>query len=182
PATEAVFHVTRGPASLPSFIHDVAWTFAQWVNEQTYDYAATGSAEFPMLSPAGGKEPLRADAARFPPGSDPEVYQASSFAIPAVYLNDWPDRYIHTTLDTAANIDPTKLGRVAFIGAATGVALANDPRIGTAAETPAPMRAPGPAAGGDGKRVFRRNPEPRGPLSVFGYDWFDDHAKQSSLP
>jgi len=182
PQTQAVFHVTRGPASLPSFIHDVAWGFAQWVNDQSYAFAATGNAQFPMLAPSGGKAPLRAEDSPFSLGSDHEVYQDSSFAIPAVYLNDWPDRYIHTTLDTAANIDPTKLGRVAFIGAATGVALANDPRIGTAAATPAPMRAPGPAASGDGKRVFRRNPEPRGPLSVFGYDWFEDHAKQLGLP
>jgi hypothetical protein len=99
-----------------------------------------------------------------------------------VYLNDWPDRYIHTTLDTAANIDPTKLGRVAFIGAATGVALANDPRTGTAAAKPAPALAPGPASSGYGKRIFRRKPEPKGPLTVFGYDWFADHAKQLGLP
>ena len=31
--TKAVFHVTRGPMSLPSFVHDVAWAFADWVNE-----------------------------------------------------------------------------------------------------------------------------------------------------
>jgi len=29
PATKAVFHVTHGPMSLPSFVHDVAWAFAE---------------------------------------------------------------------------------------------------------------------------------------------------------
>ena len=29
PETKAVFHVTRGPMSLPSFVHDVAWAFAE---------------------------------------------------------------------------------------------------------------------------------------------------------
>jgi Predicted aminopeptidases len=29
--TRAVFHVTRGPLSLPSFVHDVAWAFADWL-------------------------------------------------------------------------------------------------------------------------------------------------------
>ena len=58
-------------------------------------------------------------------GSDHDVYQDSSFGIPAIYLNDWPDRYIHTNFDTAANIDPTKLKRAAFIGAASGYFLAN---------------------------------------------------------
>ncbi len=33
PETKAVFHVTRGPMSLPSFVHDVAWAFAEWLNE-----------------------------------------------------------------------------------------------------------------------------------------------------
>jgi hypothetical protein len=58
-------------------------------------------------------------------GSDHDVYQDSSFKIPAIYLNDWPDRYIHTNFDTAANIDPTKLKRAAFIGAASGYYLAS---------------------------------------------------------
>jgi hypothetical protein len=181
PATQAVFHVSRGPASLPSFVHDVAWSFASRVNEQSYQFAATGASDFPMLAPGGGKEPLRADYSPFSEGSDHEVYQDSSFRIPAVYLNDWPDRYIHTTLDSAANIDATKLGRVAFIGAATGYALANDPRIGTPAATPVPTVAPGPASVGEGKRVYKRKPKPRGPMAVFGYDYFDDHVKKTGV-
>src|SRR5215467_1085434 len=42
PETKAVFHVTRGPMSLPSFVHDVAWAFGEWVNEESYQFAATG--------------------------------------------------------------------------------------------------------------------------------------------
>src|SRR6266403_5027920 len=72
----------------------------------------------------GGKEPLRAEYSAYTMGSDHDVYQDSSFGIPAIYLNDWPDRYIHTNFDTAANIDPTKLKRAAFIGAASGYFLA----------------------------------------------------------
>ena len=51
PVTKAVFHVTRGPSSLPSFVHDVAWAFADFVNAQSYQYAATGSAELPLVAP-----------------------------------------------------------------------------------------------------------------------------------
>ena len=104
PETKAVFHITRGPMSLPSFVHDVAWAFAEWVNEESYKFAATGKAEYPMVAPEGGKEPLRAEYSAFTMGSDHDVYQDSSFGIPAIYLNDWPDRYIHTNLDTAANM------------------------------------------------------------------------------
>ena len=125
PETKAVFHVTRGPMSLPSFVQDVAWAFADWVNEESYEYAATGKAAYPLVSPEGGKEPLRAEYSAYSMGSDHDVYQDSSFGIPAIYLNDWPDRYIHTNLDTAANIDPTKLKRAGFIGAASGYFVAD---------------------------------------------------------
>lgn len=124
PVTKAVFHVTRGPMSLPSFVHDVAWAFAEFVNEQSYKFVATGSAEYPLVAPEGGKEPLRAEFSPYSMGSDHDVYQDSSFKIPAIYLNDWPDRYIHTNFDSAANIDTTKLKRAAFIGAASGYFLA----------------------------------------------------------
>ena len=125
PETRAVFHVTRGPASLPSFVHDLAAAGAVWLNEQSMTYAATGSAAFPLLSPRGGKEPLRAEPTGLTLGSDHEVYNDSSFGIPAIYFNDWPDRFIHTDRDLPANLDSTKLGRVAFLAAATGWALAN---------------------------------------------------------
>jgi len=124
PETKAVFHVTRGPMSLPSFAHDVAWAFAEFVNEESYKLAATGKADYPFVAPEGGKESLRAEYSPYTMGSDHDVYQDSSFGIPAIYLNDWPDRYIHTNFDSAANIDPTKLKRAAFIGAASGYFLA----------------------------------------------------------
>jgi len=129
PETKAVFHVTRGPMSLPSFVQDVAWAFAEWVNEETYAYAATGKADFPLVEAEGGKEPLRAEYSAYTMGSDHDVYQDSSFGIPAIYLNDWPDRFIHTNLDTPANIDATKLKRVGLIGAASGYFLAKTVRV-----------------------------------------------------
>jgi hypothetical protein len=125
PETKAIFHVTRGPASLPSFVNDIAEHFGQFVNEQSAAFAKGTNVPFPMFAPEGGKEPLQAEMAEFSMGSDHEVYADSSFGIPAIYLNDWPDRYIHTNFDTPANIDATKLKRAAFIGAASGYFLAN---------------------------------------------------------
>jgi hypothetical protein len=212
--TKSVFHVTRGPQSLPSFVHDVAWAFAAWVNQESYEFAASGAAQYPLIAPKGGKEPLRAMYSAFTMGSDHDVYQDSSFRIPAIYLNDWPDRFIHTNLDTAANIDPTKLKRAAFIGAASGYFLAGySPRDVAAAEgaitagqllraatalerhqaaapvaayeqgvratlqefmSGKPSRKPRQAS--DGDIVYLRHAEPRGPLTVFGYDYFEAHA------
>jgi hypothetical protein len=124
PETKAIFHVTRGPASQPSFVYDVADTFGEFVNEQSEALAGTGSARFPITAPDGGKEPLRAEMVPMTLGSDHQVYSDSSFGIPAVYMNDWPDRYIHTNFDVAANIDSTKLARAGFIAAASGYVLA----------------------------------------------------------
>jgi hypothetical protein len=243
PETKAIFHVTRGPLSLPSFIHDVAEAFTEFVNEQTERFASTGVAEYPLVAPEGTKEPLRAEFSSFSMGSDHDVYQEGSFRIPAIYFNDWPDRYIHTNFDSAANIDPTKLKRAAFIGAASGYFLAQLSAQGDAevrrlipiaamrrqafflqrslaleelekenvlassleyfsaarnslhsflGQPPAMKpsipcflgpwgRSLRPAASGDGLLVYSRNPQPKGPLAVFGYDYFEDHAGQAGI-
>ena len=125
PETKAIFHVTRGPASMPSFVNDVAEHFGQFLNDQSAQFASGENVPFPMFAPEGGKEPLHAAMAEFSMGSDHQVYTDSSFGIPAIYLNDWPDRYIHTNFDTPANVDPTKLKRAAFIGGASAYFLAN---------------------------------------------------------
>lgn len=122
--TKAVFHVTRSPASLPTFVNDVAGALADFVNAETGAFTATGEAEFPLVDPAGGKEPLRAERVDFTPGSDHQVWTEGSFRVPAIYLNDWPDRYIHTHGDAVGNLDATKLLRAAFLGAAGGYYLA----------------------------------------------------------
>ena len=125
PETKAIFHVTRGPASQPSFINDVAEEIGAFVNAQTERFAMTGSADWPLIEKAGGKEQL---GARFVPmtlGSDHQIFAESSFGIPVIYLNDWPDRYIHTSHDVVANLDSTKLKRSAFVAAASGWILAN---------------------------------------------------------
>jgi len=244
PETKAVFHVTRGPMSLPSFVHDVAWAFAEWVNEESYQFAATGKADYPMMAPEGGKEPLRAEYSAYTMGSDHDVYQDSSFGIPAIYLNDWPDRYIHTNFDTAANIDPTKLKRAAFIGAASGYFLAKmdawdgvhaddevqrhwpwmmilyekrlesgdsgdpmtkafaqwedcarasilafDPAVSAiqdmriprcdSARRPPTVKQEQLEAGASLK--FVRTTKTKGPLAVFGYDYFAEHAKAAGV-
>jgi len=128
--TKTIFHVTRGPASLPSFAYDVAATIGAFVDEQSSQYAMTGVAQWPLVAPEGGREALRGAMVPLTLGSDHEVYSSSSWGIPAIYLNDWPDRFIHTNADTPSKIDPTKLKRAAFIAAASGLVLANTTAAG----------------------------------------------------
>jgi hypothetical protein len=242
--TKAVFHVTRGPASLPSFVHDVAAVFLDFVNRQSAAHAGGERVEFPFVAPSGGKEALLGRAVDFTMGSDHQVYSEGSWRIPTVYLNDWPDRYIHTHKDLPANIDATKLLRSSFIAAATGWTLATladrealwpvlrsaslvrtagllqrveriedaeqrdrerrfhlwqeeavlasverfvashrswqrqaDAHLrllaGLLGDIPMPLRASGPAS-----VVYRRAPHPKGPMTVFGYDYLSAHLSQ----
>lgn len=85
----------------------------------------TGSAKWPLVAPEGGREALRAAFVPLTLGSDHQVYSDSSWGIPSIYLNDWPDRFIHTNADTPSKIDSTKLKRAGFIAAASGLVLAN---------------------------------------------------------
>ncbi|HVG25245.1 MAG TPA: DUF4910 domain-containing protein [Thermoanaerobaculia bacterium] len=202
--TKAIFHVTRGPASAPSFVYDVADAVGTFANEQTEAFAKTGVAKYPLVASDGGKDPLRAELAPFSEGSDHEVYTDSSFGIPSIYLNDWPDRYIHTNRDVPANIDSTKLGRAAFIAAASGYVLA---RL-TSADAPAIRAMMDPFALERRARAMRRKtlafndwyergmqesvtrffrgPAPvqrgvRGPMGAFGYDYFAAHYKGAAV-
>ncbi len=246
PETKAVFRVTRSPASLPTFVNDVAEAVAGFVNEQTLAYASGAAATYPLVAAGGGKEALLAYTDEFSAGSDHTVLTEGSFRIPAVYLNDWPDRYIHTDRDLPANIDPTKLERAGFIGASTGWYLANldgadtDDLLGVvnqqrlvraarmlgraatldsgeaavlqrfhwayereladsigrfATLTPAQRSATArqiaelsrlygdggvaPESRGAAASVYTRNEQPKGPMSVFGYDYLVDHLGKS---
>ncbi len=125
PVTKAVFRISGGPISVPSFIADVGHEIGHFMNEQTEAFASGETVDFPLNAPEGGKEPMLALMEGLDMGSDHDVFFEGSWSIPGLYLHDWPDRYIHTNYDLAANIDPTKLKRAAFIGAVSAWFLAN---------------------------------------------------------
>jgi hypothetical protein len=125
PVTKSVYRISGGPMSVPSFISDLAHEVGAFVNDQTLRFADGEDVAFPLAAPEGGKEPLLAQMEGISMGSDHDVFFEGTWGIPGLYLHEWPDRYIHTNFDLAANIDPTKLKRSAFIGAASAWFLAN---------------------------------------------------------
>lgn len=125
PVTKSVFRISGGPISVPSFISDLGHEVGHFVNEQTEGFASGDTVLFPLNAPEGGKEPLLALMEGLDMGSDHDVFFEGTWVKPGLYLHDWPDRYIHTNYDLAANIDPTKLKRAAFIGAVNAWFLAN---------------------------------------------------------
>jgi hypothetical protein len=86
-----------------------------------------------MTEPGGEKDALRAVIGGFSEGSDHQVWTEGSWRVATLYVNDWPDRYIHTDRDLPANIDPTKVKRAMFIAAASAWYLAN---VAKGGETP----------------------------------------------
>ncbi|MEW6733266.1 MAG: DUF4910 domain-containing protein [Acidobacteriota bacterium] len=122
--TKAILHLTRTPASLPSYVNDVAAVFGEYVIQGSRRAAMEGDFSDALIASEGTKEILVAEPTSFTMGSDHEIFQEGSFRIPTIYLNDWPDVFIHTNNDSPANMDATKLQRVAVIGAAAGYFLA----------------------------------------------------------
>jgi aminopeptidase YwaD len=125
PVTKSVFRISGGPVSVPSFIADLGHEVGHFVNEQTLGFTSGDNVAFPLNAAEGGKEPALTQMEGLDMGSDHDVFFEGTWAIPGLYLHDWPDRYIHTNYDLAANIDPTKLKRAAFIGAVSAWFLAN---------------------------------------------------------
>jgi len=233
--TKSILQVEGSPPSLPSFVDDVAFAIARWVNGQSLEFADTGQAEWPLLDSEGTKRPLQAEVGGFSGGSDHVVWTEGSWRIPVISIADWPDRYIHTQRDVPENLDATKLKRAIFIAAAAGWVLANVdqeqvPSLERAMQTEmleqraamlrridaivpenarlvaaqrdmaelkeaasltrfglrptGPQREPGalttPATGPEAL-IYRRKPQPKGPMDGFGYSWLNDHLQQAGL-
>lgn len=131
--TGSILRVHGSPPSLPSFVSDVGFAFADYVNAQSLAFASTGAAHMPLVDQQGSRDALQAEIGGFNMGSDHQVWAEGSYRVPVIYLADWPDRYIHTQRDVPDNLDPTKMRRAIFIAAASGYYLASfDP--GDAAE------------------------------------------------
>src|SRR6185436_16489548 len=92
--------------------------------------AGDGDMARAIRSNGGSKDAFWADITPYESGSDHWIYQEGGFRIPAIYLRDHPDIFIHTTGDVADNIEPTKIKRSAFIAAASGYYLATMPDRG----------------------------------------------------
>jgi hypothetical protein len=123
--TRGTLHVSRSAESLPHVVNDVAETFLNEVLSASARHAENGGDSrrgFVWLP--GSREALLADLRGIELGSDHQVFQDASFAVPMVYFHDWPDVTIHTNKDLPENLDATKLGRVAYMAAGIAWTLA----------------------------------------------------------
>jgi aminopeptidase YwaD len=123
--TRGTLHVSRSAETLPHVVNEIADAFVQEVLAASSKYAEHGGdAASAFVWPPGSREALLADVRAVELGSDHQVFQDSSFAVPMVYFHDWPDVTIHTNKDLPENLDATKLGRVAYMAAGIAWTLA----------------------------------------------------------
>jgi aminopeptidase YwaD len=126
---KSVLHVTQTPWSLPTFVTDIGAAFAETIRDAATVYTGDGSHEEAAVvenrdGAPGTRNAFFVDETPYAEGSDHDDYDSSTIAVPSLYLRDWPDIYIHTDHDTLLQIDPTKLRRVALLGAASGYSFA----------------------------------------------------------
>jgi hypothetical protein len=135
--TKGTFHLSRSAESLPHVVNEIAEAWFEDVVRVSARYAERGLDPYSgLVWPPGSREPFLGDVRALEMGSDHEVFEEASFGVPMVYFHDWPDVTIHTNKDQPENLDATKLGRVAYLGAGIAWTLAALPD----AEAPALAR------------------------------------------
>lgn len=118
-------HVSRSAETLPHVVSDIARAWLDEVLTASARFAENaGDARAGFVFAPGSREALVADMRGIDMGSDHQVFEEASFGVPMVYFHDWPDVYVHTNKDQPENLDATKLGRVAYIGAGIAWTLA----------------------------------------------------------
>jgi len=119
------FSLITTPWSLPSYLNDAVASFVEWVGKTQRDSLAEWGSVMAIVSPTGTRDPFYTAIDRFASGSDHIVFVDGSVRVPAVFFIAWPDMWYHTAMDTPDKSDSTQLKRVAFLGAAAGLFLAN---------------------------------------------------------
>jgi hypothetical protein len=123
--TKGTFHLSRSAESLPHAVNDIARAWFDDVVRASTRFAERGGDPYAgLVWPPGSREVFLGDIRPLEMGSDHEVFEEASFHVPMVYFHDWPDVTIHTNKDQPENLDPTKLGRVAYLGAGIAWTLA----------------------------------------------------------
>ena len=123
--TRGTFHVSRAAESRPHVVSEIARAWLDDTVDASRRYAERGGdPRAGLVWRPGSREPLLADLRALEMGSDHEVFEEASFGVPMAYFHDWPDVTIHTNKDQPENLDATKLGRVAYMGAGIAWTLA----------------------------------------------------------
>lgn len=118
-------HLYRTPASLPTFVSDVAQQFIEYVGETNREKVHNRGIAYaftrPITDPSGTQDPFYYHVEKFYGSSDHVVWGQAG--VPFVFFNHWPDAVYHTSADRPWGLDATQLKRTAFLGVAIAAVL-----------------------------------------------------------
>jgi hypothetical protein len=108
----SVLQLYRTPFSLPTTLNNVV-RYWQRIEAKEKDERREG----------GMVAPLPYQYSRYSAGSDHFMLTDSTVGIPAVMLNQYPDRFYHTSTDTPDKLDRRQMGYASRIGALSALSL-----------------------------------------------------------
>ncbi len=122
-----VQYMARTPWSRPSYLNDVQESILDMVVDGNNGFLPAWQANSippgdpfskPIFSRLGTREPFHARAVPYFDSTDHLVFDDVWVGVPGTSLTNWPDEYIHSSVDDLWQIDPTQLKRNAFVVAA----------------------------------------------------------------
>jgi aminopeptidase YwaD len=126
---QSFFCLMRTTYGNPHYINDVMENFYRYVGEGNRERIQnrSGAAAVPVriVAPSGADEPFPYSIETHYGASDHEVFNDWGVGVPGVMMIAWPDKWYHTSGDTADKSDPTQLKRAAAIGAAGAYTVAS---------------------------------------------------------
>lgn len=108
----SVLHLYRTPHSLPSTLNNVVRYWLQSEAKRKDERRDGGTAA-----------PLPFDYSQYTAGSDHFMFTDSTVGIPAVMLNQFPDRFYHTSTDTPDKLDTRQMAYASRIGALSALSF-----------------------------------------------------------
>jgi aminopeptidase YwaD len=111
------------------YINDVMENSFRYVGEgnreRIQNRSTAAAVPIRIVAPSGADEPFPYSIETHYGASDHEVFNDWGVGVPGIMMIAWPDKWYHTSGDTADKSDPTQLKRAAAIGAAGAYTVAS---------------------------------------------------------
>ncbi len=125
----SAFCLMRTTYGNPHYINDVMENYYRFLGEGSRERIQNrgGAIKVPyrVVAPTGAEETFAYSIETHYGASDHEVFNDWGVGVPGVMMIAWPDRWYHTSADTADKSDPTQLKRAAAIAAAGAYTVAS---------------------------------------------------------
>jgi aminopeptidase YwaD len=126
---QSFFCLMRTTYGHPHYINDVIENYYRYVGEggreRIQNRSTPAVVPVRIVAPTGADEPFVYSIETHYGASDHEVFNDWGVDVPGIMMIAWPDKWYHTSGDTADKSDPTQLRRAAAIGAAGAYTVAS---------------------------------------------------------